>query len=181
MKRKRKNKLTNGHGRSDYSTSSCHLWKNSKRPNKGCSNCFHFSSVSEVFIRSSSLIQTLLLWRCLQWHNARFFSVLFDVAPCYWKSPCKIPRAQNSWRYESIVLTNRIARKRMNIKKIKLLIIESRLRFLDLTMTVIRWICYGIVQPIDVIRLRVAVTRPSTPVIPMSLRWRRALPLGVLG
>ena len=27
---------------------------------------------------------------------------------------------QNSWRYESIVLTNRIAGKRMNIKKIKL-------------------------------------------------------------
>ena len=48
-------------------------------------------------------------------------SMLFDVAPCYWKSLCKIPRSQNSWRNESIVLTNRIAGKRMNIKKIKLL------------------------------------------------------------
>ena len=27
---------------------------------------------------------------------------------------------QNSWRYDSVVLTNRIAGKRMNIKKIKL-------------------------------------------------------------
>ena len=69
---------------------------------------------------SSSLIQALLLWCCLQWRNARLYSVLFDVAPCYWKSLCKIPRAQNSWRYESIVLTNRNAGKRMNIKKIKL-------------------------------------------------------------
>ena len=32
----------------------------------------------------------------------------------------KKPLAQSSWRYESIVLTNRIAGKRMNIKKIKL-------------------------------------------------------------
>ena len=46
--------------------------------------------------------------------------MLFDVAPCYWKTLCKIPRTQNSWRYESIVLTNRIAGKRMHIKKIKL-------------------------------------------------------------
>ena len=71
-------------------------------------------------MRYSSLIQALLFWRCLQWRNARLYSVLFDVVPCYWKSLCKIPRAQNSWRYESVVLTNRIARKRMNIKKIKL-------------------------------------------------------------
>ena len=71
-------------------------------------------------MRSSSLIQALLLWCCLQWRNARLYSVLFDVAPCYWKSLCKIPHAQNSWRYESIVLTNRIAGKWMNIKKIKL-------------------------------------------------------------
>ena len=68
-------------------------------------------------MRSSSLIQALLLWRCLQWCNARLYSVLFDVAPCYWKSLCNIPRAQNSWRYESVVLTNRIAGKRMNLKK----------------------------------------------------------------
>ena len=32
---------------------------------------------------------------------------------------------QNSWRYESIVLTNRIAEKRINIKKIKLVTIWS--------------------------------------------------------
>ena len=71
-------------------------------------------------MNSSSLIQALLLWRCLQWRNARLYSVLFDLASYYWKSLCKIPRV-NSWRYESIVLTNRIAGKRMNIKKIKLL------------------------------------------------------------
>ena len=40
--------------------------------------------------------------RCLQWLNARLYSVLFDVAPWYWKSLCKIPCAQNSWRYESV-------------------------------------------------------------------------------
>ena len=74
---------------------------------------------------SSTLIQALLLWRCLQWRNARLYSVLFDVAPCYWKWLCKIPRAQNSWSYESIVLTNRIAGKRMTIKKIKLWRYES--------------------------------------------------------
>ena len=72
-------------------------------------------------MHSSSLIQALLLWHCLQWRNAGLYSVLFDVVPCYWKSLCKIPRAQNSWRYESIVLTNRIAGKPINIKKIKLL------------------------------------------------------------
>ena len=94
--------------------------KDLKRPNTGCSNRFHFSSVSDVFMRSSSLIQALLLWRFLQWHNAGLYSLHFDVAPCYWKSLCKISRAQNSWRYESIVLTNRIAGKQMNIKKIKL-------------------------------------------------------------
>ena len=111
-----------------HTGSSCHLWKNSKRPNKGLSNCFHFFSVSDVFMRSSSLIQALLLWRCLQWSNARLYSVLFDVAPCYWKSLCKIPCAQNSWRYESIVLTNRIAEKRMNIKKIKLFCCKTKLK-----------------------------------------------------
>ena len=51
--------------------------------------------------------------------------VTLDAAPCYWKSLPKIPHAQNSWRYESIVLTNRIAGKRMNIKKIKLFSINS--------------------------------------------------------
>ena len=45
--------------RIDYSTSSCHLWKNLKPPNKGCSNCFHFSSVNDVFMRSSSLIRSV--------------------------------------------------------------------------------------------------------------------------
>ena len=74
--------------------------------------------ISQFFSISSEIIHEL--WRCLQWRNAWLYSVLFDVAPCYWKSLCKIPRAQNSWRYESVVLTNRIAGKRMNIKEIKL-------------------------------------------------------------
>ena len=60
----------------DYSTSSWNLWKNSKRLNKGCSNCFHFSSVSDVFMHSSSLVQTLLLWHCLQWRKARLYRSL---------------------------------------------------------------------------------------------------------
>ena len=80
-------------------------------------------------MRSSSLIQALLLWRCLQRRNAQLYSVLFGVAPCFWKSLCKIPRAQNSWGYESIVVTDRITGKRMNIKKIKLLLHIQSVKF----------------------------------------------------
>ena len=79
-----------------------------------------YTSVSDVFMRSSSLIQALLLWCCLQWHNARLYSVFLDVASCHWKSYIKKP-VHKSWRYESVVLTNRIAGKRLNVKKIKLL------------------------------------------------------------
>ena len=42
---------------------------------------------------------------------------------CYVKYP-----VHNSWRYESVVLTNRIAGNRMNIKKIKLFKDEERMK-----------------------------------------------------
>ena len=45
--------------------------------------CMHFSS----------LIQTLPMSCCLQWRNARFCNMLFDVMSCYWKSLSKMPSA----------------------------------------------------------------------------------------
>ena len=85
-------------------------------------------------MRSLPLIHALLLWCCLQWRNARLYSVLFDIAPCYWKLLCKIPCAQNSWRYESIVLTNRIAGKRMK-RKLKYKIMKCELWSMNCEVT----------------------------------------------
>ena len=42
-------------------------------------------------MRFSSLIQTLPTSRCLQWGNARFWNVLFDVTSYYWKLYVKCP------------------------------------------------------------------------------------------
>ena len=62
------------------------------------------------------LIQTLPTPRCLQSRNARFCNVLFDVTSYYFFG----------WNifhllsYEQNLLTNKIAGKLMNIKKIKL-------------------------------------------------------------
>ena len=80
--------------RNYYSTPSCYRWKNPKCPNTGASYFFHFhlSSIIAVFMRFSSLIQTLPTSRCLQWRNARFCNVLLNITSCYWKSRCKMLR-----------------------------------------------------------------------------------------
>ena len=94
--------------------------------------CFHFFSISGVFLLSSSLILTLSTSHCLQWRNARFCNVFFDVTSCYRKSLCKIPSALFRWnifhslRYEHNCLTNRIAGKQRNIKKIELYHVHTK-------------------------------------------------------
>ena len=139
-KKKRKKKKTRAHFRIQCARRLFHSYlKETKRINnqflnewkKTTSTLYGGRSPPYENVHVGFFIHTsrkLLLWRCLQWRNARLYSVLFDAAPCYWKSLCKIPRAQNSWRYESIVLTNRIAGKRMNIKKIKLFKDDKRIK-----------------------------------------------------
>ena len=61
LNRKRKNKLTNGHGGVIIQLRAAIFERIRNAQNKGCTNCFHFSPVSDVFKRSSSLIPALLL------------------------------------------------------------------------------------------------------------------------
>ena len=81
--------------------------------------------LSTVFMHFSYLIQTLPTSR-LQWRNARFSNMLFDIKSCYWKSLCKMSSALCLLEHFSFTeqwtnfLTNRIAGKLINIKKIKL-------------------------------------------------------------
>ena len=79
-----------------------------------------------ISLLSATFSCILQLWFKRCWCDAVYNDVTRDSIACsltlwhvtenrYVKYP-----VHNSWRYESIVLTNRIAGKRMNIKKIKL-------------------------------------------------------------
>ena len=118
LNRKRKNKLTNGHGGVIIQLRAAIFERIRNAPIKA------FQTVS-ISLLSATFSCVLRLWfkRCC--YDVVYNDVTRDFIACsltlhhvtenrYVKYP-----VQNSWRYESIVLTNRIAGKRMNIKKIK--------------------------------------------------------------
>ena len=60
---KRKNKLANGHGGKIIQLRAV-IFEGIRNDQIGSSNCFHLSSIIVVFMRFSSLIQTLQTSRC---------------------------------------------------------------------------------------------------------------------
>ena len=119
LNRKRKNKLTNDHGGVIIQLQAA-IFERIRNAQIKAVQTVSISLLSVTF----SCILHLWFKRCCC--DVVYNDVTRDTLACslrlghYWKSLYKIPRAANSWRYESVVLTNRIAGKRMNIKKIKL-------------------------------------------------------------
>ena len=85
--RKRKNKLTNVMAEWLFNSELPAL-KESEISKYRLFKMFSFVFYHCLFMRFSSLIQTLPTSRCLQLRNARFSNLLFDVTLCYWKSQC---------------------------------------------------------------------------------------------
>ena len=121
MNRKRKNKLTNGHGGVIIQLRAA-IFESIRNAQIKAVQTVSISLLSVTF----SCVLRLLFKRCCC--DVVYNDVMRDSVACsltlrhvtenrYVKYP-----VHNSWRYESITLTNRIAGKRMNIKRIKLLL-----------------------------------------------------------
>ena len=91
--RKRKNKLTNGHGGVIIQLRAAIFERIGNVQIQALETVFICLLSVPFLCVFPSLIQLLPTSRCLQWHNARFCNVLFDVTSCYRKSLCKMPSA----------------------------------------------------------------------------------------
>ena len=120
MNRKRKNKLTNGHGGVIIQLRAA-IFERIRNAQIKAVQTVSISLLSVTF----SCFSRLWFKRCCC--DVVYNDVTRDSIACSLtlrhviENRYVFTRTQNSWRYESIVLTNRIAGKRMNIKKIKLL------------------------------------------------------------